>query len=136
MIDHPLCLIENSIIRYENNIAVENCFELSIFIKFCYIVIIITIIFYFSNLTVKNCFLLIHRGNKFISSFASLVGTLYGPKYDGKYLRSLTNSLLGDLTLKETLTNVLIPAFDVKLLQPVLFSTQDVNEINFHLVTI
>lgn len=80
---------------------------------------------------VKNCFLLIRRGNKLISSFASFVGTLYGPKYDGKYLRSLTNSLLGDLTLKETLTNVLIPAFDVKLLQPVLFSTQDVNEINY-----
>lgn len=67
-------------------------------------------------------------GNKFISSFASFVGTLYGPKYDGKYLRSLTNSLLGDLTLQETLTNVLIPAFDVKLLQPVLFSTQDAKE--------
>jgi hypothetical protein len=48
------------------------------------------------------------------------------PKYDGKYLRSLTNGLLGDLTLKETLTEVIIPAFDIKHLQPVIFSTNDV----------
>ena len=49
-----------------------------------------------------------------------------GPKYDGKYLRSLINRLLGDITLKETLTQVIIPAFDIKLLQPVIFSTLDV----------
>ncbi|KAK7835163.1 patatin-like protein 2 [Quercus suber] len=48
-----------------------------------------------------------------------------GPKYDGKYLRSLTNELLGNLTLKETLTDVIIPSFDIKLLQPVIFSTND-----------
>lgn len=49
-----------------------------------------------------------------------------GPRYDGKYLRSRTNELLGDLTLKQTLTRVIIPTFDVKLLQPVIFSTNDV----------
>ncbi|XP_034690001.1 patatin-like protein 2 [Vitis riparia] len=48
-----------------------------------------------------------------------------GPKYDGKYLRSLTDELLGDLTLKQTLTNVVIPTFDIKLLQPIIFSTKD-----------
>ncbi|XP_065619925.1 patatin-like protein 2 isoform X2 [Quercus suber] len=47
------------------------------------------------------------------------------PKYDGKYLRSRTNELLGGLTLKQTLTRVIIPTFDVKLLQPVIFSTND-----------
>ncbi|GMY11721.1 patatin-like protein 2 [Fagus crenata] len=50
------------------------------------------------------------------------------PKYDGKYLRSLTNGLLGDLTLKETLTEVIIPAFDIKHLQPVIFSTNDAKQ--------
>lgn len=49
-----------------------------------------------------------------------------GPKYDGKYLKGLTNELLGDLTIKETLADVIIPAFDIKLLQPVIFSTDDV----------
>ncbi|KAG6766949.1 hypothetical protein POTOM_028128 [Populus tomentosa] len=48
-----------------------------------------------------------------------------GPKYDGKYLRSLTNKLLGDLTIAQTLTNVILPTFDIKLLQPVIFSTTE-----------
>ncbi|XP_022741794.1 patatin-like protein 3 [Durio zibethinus] len=48
-----------------------------------------------------------------------------GPKYDGIYLRSLINQLLGDITIKQTLTDVVIPTFDIKLLQPVIFSTND-----------
>ncbi|KAA3457471.1 patatin-like protein 3 isoform X2 [Gossypium australe] len=48
-----------------------------------------------------------------------------GPKYDGVYLRSLINQLLGDITLKQTLTNLVLPTFDIKLLQPVIFSTND-----------
>lgn len=62
----------------------------------------------------------------FLASMAnSIRATLTGPKYDGKYLRTMTNQLLGDTTLNQTLTNVLIPAFDIKLLQPVIFSTSD-----------
>jgi hypothetical protein len=49
-----------------------------------------------------------------------------GPKYDGKYLRSLTNNLLGDMTIAQTLANVILPTFDMKLLQPVIFSTTEV----------
>ncbi|GMY11718.1 patatin-like protein 2 isoform X3 [Fagus crenata] len=56
---------------------------------------------------------------------ANLIGAVMGPKYDGKYLRSLTDGLLGNLTLNQTLTNVIIPTFDIKLLQPVIFSTND-----------
>ncbi|KAL1183515.1 hypothetical protein V6Z11_A02G188300, partial [Gossypium hirsutum] len=51
--------------------------------------------------------------------------TSTGPKYDGKYLSSLINQLLGDITLKQTLTNLVLPTFDIKLLQPVIFSTND-----------
>uniref|UniRef100_A0A0A0LJL8 Patatin n=1 Tax=Cucumis sativus TaxID=3659 RepID=A0A0A0LJL8_CUCSA len=61
----------------------------------------------------------------FLSSVVNMFGKVMGPKYDGKYLRSLINRLLGDITLKETLTQVIIPAFDIKLLQPVIFSTLD-----------
>lgn len=64
--------------------------------------------------------------NNFI---ANLVGTVTGPKYDGKYLSSLVKGLLNDLTLKQTLTDVLIPTFDIKYLQPVIFSTNDVRMI-------
>ncbi|XP_059457059.1 patatin-like protein 2 [Corylus avellana] len=60
-----------------------------------------------------------------LSSLTSMFGGMTGPKYNGNYLRELTNDLLGNLTLKQTLTNVIIPAFDIKLLQPVIFSTND-----------
>lgn len=70
----------------------------------------------------------ISRSN-FLKSIASSIGKLLlGPKYDGKYLRTLVNELLGDITVKETLTNVVVPAFDIKLLQPVIFSTNDGKE--------
>ncbi|XP_062156878.1 patatin-like protein 2 isoform X2 [Alnus glutinosa] len=58
-------------------------------------------------------------------SMTSMLGAMMGPKYNGKYLRSMINELLGNLTLKQTLTNVIIPTFDIKLLQPVIFSTKD-----------
>lgn len=61
-----------------------------------------------------------------MTAITSWLDVFSGPKYDGKYLHSLLNSLLGDLTLKQTLTNVVIPAFDIKLLQPVIFYTHDV----------
>ncbi|KAH1113467.1 hypothetical protein J1N35_006845 [Gossypium stocksii] len=53
------------------------------------------------------------------------INTSTGPKYDGKYLSSLIKQLLGDITLKQTLTNLVLPTFDIKLLQPVIFSTND-----------
>ncbi|KAL2531877.1 Patatin-like protein 2 [Abeliophyllum distichum] len=48
-----------------------------------------------------------------------------GPKYDGAYLRSFIKEILGNLTLSQTLTNVVIPTFDIKRLQPVIFNTED-----------
>ncbi|KAH6788265.1 Acyl transferase/acyl hydrolase/lysophospholipase superfamily protein [Perilla frutescens var. hirtella] len=57
---------------------------------------------------------------------AGLIGTLKsfaGPKYDGKYIRSLTSEILGDIRLHQTLTNVVLTTFDIKKLQPVIFSS-------------
>uniref|UniRef100_J3MTT7 Patatin n=1 Tax=Oryza brachyantha TaxID=4533 RepID=J3MTT7_ORYBR len=48
-----------------------------------------------------------------------------GPKYDGKYLHSVVQKLLGDKRVNQTLTNVVIPTFDIKLLQPITFSRFD-----------
>lgn len=59
----------------------------------------------------------------FTGSLTSLLG---GPKYDGVYLKSLVEGLLANLTLKQTLTNVVIPSFDIKRLQPVIFTTRNV----------
>ncbi|KAL2252297.1 UNVERIFIED_CONTAM: Patatin-like protein 2 [Sesamum indicum] len=49
-------------------------------------------------------------------------------KYNGRYLRTLLREQLGELTIKETLTDLVIPAFDIKRLQPVIFTTTDAKE--------
>ncbi|KAF7843539.1 patatin-like protein 2 [Senna tora] len=48
---------------------------------------------------------------------------LSGPKYDGKYLHSLLQDQLQHTKLHQTLTNVVIPTFDIKNLQPTIFSS-------------
>ncbi|KAL1822124.1 hypothetical protein ACET3Z_008902 [Daucus carota] len=49
----------------------------------------------------------------------------WGPKYDGKYLHDVLTEKLRDSRLDETLTNVVIPTFDIKHLQPKIFSTYE-----------
>ncbi|KAI0495270.1 hypothetical protein KFK09_025420 [Dendrobium nobile] len=56
-------------------------------------------------------------------SARSIFSAISGPKYDGKYLHSLVKEILGDTKLHQTLTNVVIPTFDIKLLQPTIFSS-------------
>ncbi|KAE8695086.1 Patatin-like protein 1 [Hibiscus syriacus] len=48
---------------------------------------------------------------------------LMRPKYNGKYLRKTICKVLGDRRLHQTLTSVVIPTFDIKLLQPTVFTT-------------
>jgi hypothetical protein len=50
-----------------------------------------------------------------------------GPKYDGKYLHGLLRQHLGDMRLDKALTNVVIPTFDIALLQPTIFSSFEVS---------
>ncbi|KAI0495275.1 hypothetical protein KFK09_025425 [Dendrobium nobile] len=52
-------------------------------------------------------------------------GNLCGPKYDGKVLHEEIEQNLEGIKLHETLTNVVIPAFDIELLQPTIFSSFD-----------
>jgi len=49
-----------------------------------------------------------------------------GPKYDGKYLHSIVRELLGETRVSQALQNIVIPTFDIKLLQPTVFSRYDV----------
>ncbi|CAH2051039.1 unnamed protein product [Thlaspi arvense] len=46
-----------------------------------------------------------------------------GPKYDGKYLHKIICETLNQTRLNQALTNVVIPTFDIKLLQPTIFSS-------------
>jgi hypothetical protein len=49
---------------------------------------------------------------------------LLQPKYDGKNLQDTIKGLLGEkLAISETLTSVIIPAFDIKHFGPTIFST-------------
>nr|XP_043618167.1 patatin-like protein 2 [Erigeron canadensis] len=66
--------------------------------------------------------------SKFMNSVAHVFGEVTGPKYDGKYLRSLAKTLLKNLTLQHTLTDVVIPTFDIRRLQPVVFSSAQAKE--------
>jgi patatin-like phospholipase/acyl hydrolase len=58
------------------------------------------------------------------------MSALRKPRYSGKYLRSMIRSMLGETRVSDTLTNVVIPTFDIKLLQPIIFSTYDVRRRN------
>ena len=58
---------------------------------------------------------------------AKIIKALSGPKYDGKYLHKLVREKLGDTKLHQTLTNVVIPTFDIQKLQPTIFSSYEVN---------
>ncbi|KAI8548705.1 hypothetical protein RHMOL_Rhmol07G0294900 [Rhododendron molle] len=61
-------------------------------------------------------------------SIRSMVKLLTGPKYNGKYLHRIIREKLGETRLGQTLTNVVIPTFDVKHLQPTIFSTYEVKK--------
>ncbi|XP_043710817.1 patatin-like protein 2 [Telopea speciosissima] len=61
------------------------------------------------------------------ASIGKLFKTMTGPKYDGKYLHSVIREKLGERRLNQTLTSVVIPTFDIKNLQPTIFSTYEVS---------
>ncbi|RLM69126.1 hypothetical protein C2845_PM17G14290 [Panicum miliaceum] len=46
-----------------------------------------------------------------------------GPKYDGKFLHETIRSLMRDIRVKDTLSNIVVPAFDIRCMHPVLFNT-------------
>ncbi|GAU20215.1 hypothetical protein TSUD_352790 [Trifolium subterraneum] len=45
------------------------------------------------------------------------------PKFDGKFLHEKAHELLQEARLHDTLTNVVIPTFDIKKMHPVIFSS-------------
>ncbi|XP_071711524.1 patatin-like protein 2 [Rutidosis leptorrhynchoides] len=64
----------------------------------------------------------------FLNKVANFFGAVVGPKYDGKYLRSIARELMRNQTIKQTLTDVIVPTFDIKRLQPMIFTTDDAKE--------
>ncbi|KAG0562826.1 hypothetical protein KC19_9G174300 [Ceratodon purpureus] len=58
-----------------------------------------------------------------LHNLRSLWRMLRGPRYSGNGLIKIVTRLVGDTRLHETVTNVVIPAFDVAHQQPVFFSS-------------
>ena len=63
--------------------------------------------------------------------YGRLVKSLLGPLYDGKYLHSVLKDELQSIKLSQAITDVIIPAFDIKRMQPVIFSTYEVPNFKF-----
>lgn len=51
---------------------------------------------------------------------------MMGPLYDGEHLHSILKDELKNIKLSQAITDVIIPAFDIKRMQPVIFSTYEV----------
>jgi len=52
-----------------------------------------------------------------------------GSRFDGEFLHNITREVLKDTRLSQTLTNVVIPTFDIKTKKPVIFSNYKVSTI-------
>ncbi|GKV51870.1 hypothetical protein SLEP1_g58493, partial [Rubroshorea leprosula] len=71
----------------------------------------------------EHCPKIFPQDSALFAPATNLVRSLSGPKYDGKYLHEVIREKLGEKTLTQTLTNVVIPTFDIKNLQPTIFSS-------------
>ena len=70
-----------------------------------------------------NAPLIFPQSNGIFGSAMKFYGVVRGPKYSGKYLHDTVKKIVGDLRLHQTVTNVVIPTYDIKLQQPQIFST-------------
>ncbi|KAJ8430013.1 hypothetical protein Cgig2_008452 [Carnegiea gigantea] len=58
-----------------------------------------------------------------LAQATSFFKAMTGPKYDGKYLHKILREDLKETKLHQTITNLVIPTFDITTLQPVIFSS-------------
>ncbi|XP_039157252.1 patatin-like protein 3 isoform X2 [Eucalyptus grandis] len=79
----------------------------------------------------ENCPKIFPQGCGCLGSVVSTLRSLAGPKYNGVYLHKLIRKLLGTTRLHASLTGLVIPTFDIKKLEPVLFSSYEVSKHSF-----
>ncbi|XP_010548402.1 PREDICTED: patatin-like protein 1 [Tarenaya hassleriana] len=60
---------------------------------------------------------------QWFSSLPKIRNAFYRPRYDGEGLRNKVKDILGGKKLGDTLTNVIIPTFDIKKMEPTIFSS-------------
>ncbi|XP_062075267.1 patatin-like protein 1 [Humulus lupulus] len=71
----------------------------------------------------EHCPKIFPQSTGYFRSVMNIMQDLISPKYDGEYLHKLLKNLLGEKRLNDTLTNLVVPAFDIKKLEPIIFST-------------
>ncbi|KAL3649317.1 hypothetical protein CASFOL_005720 [Castilleja foliolosa] len=69
----------------------------------------------------ENCTLIFPQNHNWFP-FGKLIKSMLVPFYDGTHLQSILKEKLEGIKLSQSLTNVIIPTFDIKQLQPVIFS--------------
>ncbi|XP_065622292.1 patatin-like protein 2, partial [Quercus suber] len=80
------------------------------------------------NFYLDHCPKIFPQHNRVITKAIEMVKKLTGPEYDGQYLHKILKEKLGDTHLHQTLTNVVIPTYDIKLRQTTIFSSYKVKK--------
>ncbi|XP_019195069.1 PREDICTED: patatin-like protein 1 [Ipomoea nil] len=76
----------------------------------------------------KHCPSIFPQTSGPFSCIIDLFKAFTGPRYNGDYLHKLVRDILGGTRVHETLTNVVIPTFDIKNLQPTIFNSYEAPE--------
>ncbi|KAE8656959.1 hypothetical protein F3Y22_tig00116997pilonHSYRG00690 [Hibiscus syriacus] len=71
----------------------------------------------------QHCPKIFPQNSYMFAPAANLVKSLTGPKYDGEYMHNIVRETLGETRMDQTLTNVVVPTFDIKQLQRRIFSS-------------
>ncbi|XP_043717869.1 patatin-like protein 2 [Telopea speciosissima] len=61
--------------------------------------------------------------NSSLNSLEQLVRAFYEPEFNGTYYYKVAEEMSGGIRMNETVTNVVIPTYDMKLLKPTIFTT-------------
>jgi len=65
-----------------------------------------------------------------------MVMSILQPKYDGHNLHETVKERLAkELVISDTITNVIIPTFDIKRFRPIIFSTLKVIHLDFLIIS-
>ncbi|KAI5439253.1 patatin-like protein 1 isoform X1 [Lathyrus oleraceus] len=75
----------------------------------------------------KNLPLIFPQKSGIFAPLMNIGTALTGPKYNGKYLQKIIREMTGNTLLSQTVTNIVIPSFDVEKLQPTIFSSYQID---------
>ncbi|XP_045818388.1 patatin-like protein 1 [Trifolium pratense] len=75
----------------------------------------------------KNLPFIFPQKSGIFAPLLNITKALTGAKYNGEYLHKLIRNLTEDTLLSQTLTNIVIPSFDVEKLQPTIFSSYQID---------